>query len=55
MTDRVSQPVSLVGGVSSSMGERRRPGRPRKEAVRMPVRVEVVVNLFHVYIFYFFK
>ena len=59
MTDDTLPPAPLLDGEvnSSSMNdqlvERRRPGRPTKEAVRMPVRVEIVVCVFHLFIFLF--
>ena len=59
MTDDTLLPAPLLDGeVNSSstndqLVERCRPGHPTKEAVRMPVQVEIVVCVFHLFIFHF--
>ena len=59
MTDDMLPPAPLLDGeVNSSstndrLVERRRPGRATKEAAWMPVRVEIVVCVFHLFIFHF--
>ena len=61
MIDDTLEPASLLDGASEvnsstkdQLVERRRPGRPTKEAARMPVRVEILVCIFHLFIFHFF-
>jgi hypothetical protein len=60
--ERVTSTTTLerlhVGDVASNSGqhlvERRRPGRPTKDAARMPVRIEMVICVFFLFFVQFF-